>query len=216
LSQNYQYEEVEEFSALKVFHNCGVRNSFYFEALHRDGLGIRLSACHCHFCIRGYCEEGFGTMPTGCVKQEPYQYIVVQRLDDAWVKEKENLITNLSNTIVTLKPNMIVALASERVENWKAKDTSFDKYVSFDIAKVIAQEETGEGGEMYSVNIYSRINDSNIYNSNALSTTIVSHSIVRYILEDSVEREDGTILVDQDCLKTIVFKCFNGFEQESL
>ena len=111
---------------------------------------------------------------------------------------------------------MIVALASERVENWKAKDTSFDKYVSFDIAKVIAQEETGEGGEMYSVNIYSRINDSNIYNSNALSTTIVSHSIVRYILEDSVEREDGTILVDQDCLKTIVFKCFNGFEQESL
>ena len=189
-----------------------MRKSFYFQALHRDGLGIRLSACHCHFCIRGYFGDGFGTMPTGCLSQEPYLYIVVQRLDEEWVKEKKELVTNLSSRLGTLEPNMIVALASDRVDNWKKSASSNSKYISFDIARVVAQVETGEEGEMYSLITYTRVDGGNHYvcKNAVLQDAIVTHSRVRYILADNVLQDNGTILLDKDCLEAIVFNCFNG------
>jgi hypothetical protein len=69
-------DDSNKFSPLKAFHDVGVRGIFSFQALHREGLGLRLSACHCHFCIRGHHNDGFGTMPTGCLGKEPYQYLV--------------------------------------------------------------------------------------------------------------------------------------------
>jgi hypothetical protein len=210
-------DDSNEFSDLKVFHGCGVRKSFYFQALHRDGLGIRLSACHCHFCTRGYFGDGFGTMPTGCLSQEPYQYIVVQRLDDEWVKEKKELVTNLSSRLGTLELDMIVALASDRVDNWKKSTSSSCKHISFDIARVVAQVEPGEEGEMYRVNIYTQLDGGNHYEcKDALQNAIVSHCRVRYILADNILQDNGTILVDKDCLEAIVFNCFNGVREESL
>ena len=64
-------DDSNKFSDLKAFHDVGVRGIFYYEAEHRDGLSLRLSACHCHYCIRGFCKDGFGTMNTGFLSNEP-------------------------------------------------------------------------------------------------------------------------------------------------
>jgi hypothetical protein len=63
-------------SDLKAFHGVGTRSLFSFRILHRDGFAVRLSGCHCCYCIRGYCPEGFGTTPMGCLSMEPTQYLI--------------------------------------------------------------------------------------------------------------------------------------------
>jgi hypothetical protein len=151
------------------------------------------------------------------LSQEPYQYIVVQRLDDEWVKEKKELVTNLSSRLGSLKPNIIIALASDRVNNWKKSTSSSCNYISFDIARVVAQVETGEEGEMYIVNTYTQLDGGNHYEcKDALQNAIVSHSRVRYIFADNVLQDNRTIFVDKDCLEAIVFNCFNGIRKENL
>jgi hypothetical protein len=79
------------------------------------------------------------------------------------VKEKKELVTNLSSTLGTLEPNMIVALASDEVDNWK-KSTSFScKYISFGIFRVVAQVETGEEGDMFRVNTCTQLDGGSHY-----------------------------------------------------
>jgi hypothetical protein len=50
--------EKNVFSPLKAFHDIGTRGIFYYKAEHRDGFSVRLSACHCPYCIRGYHANG--------------------------------------------------------------------------------------------------------------------------------------------------------------
>jgi hypothetical protein len=78
--------------------------------------------------------------------------------------------------------------------------------------------ETGEEGEMLNrVNTYTQLDGGNHYEcKDALQNAIVSHSRVRYILAGNVLQDNGTILVDKDCLEFIVFNCFNGVREESL
>jgi hypothetical protein len=80
------------FSPIKAFHNVGTRGIFYYKAVHRDGFSVRFTACHCSYCIRDYHANGLGSIPTGCLCKEGYQYLICQRLDEEWKIEKESLI----------------------------------------------------------------------------------------------------------------------------
>lgn len=72
-AENDDTEDGENFSPLQAFHGVGTRGLFYFYAEHRDGLGVRLSCCHCSYCIRCYRSNGIGSMPIGCISMEPYE-----------------------------------------------------------------------------------------------------------------------------------------------
>ena len=78
-----------QISDLKAFHGVGTKGLFSFRTLHRDGFSVRLSGCHCCYCIRGYCPQGFGTTPKGCLSMEPTQYLICQRSDRDWCAEKK-------------------------------------------------------------------------------------------------------------------------------
>ena len=79
-------------SDLKVFHGVGTRGLFSVRILHRDGVFVRLSDCHCRYCIRGYCPEGFGTIPMGCLSMEHTHYLICQRSHADWCTEKQKLV----------------------------------------------------------------------------------------------------------------------------
>ena len=92
--------ERNKFSPLKAFHNVGTRGIFYYKAEHRDGFSVRLSACHCPYCIRDYHATGMGSLPTGCLSKEGYQYLICQRLDEEWKTEKDSLMATLSLNLI--------------------------------------------------------------------------------------------------------------------
>jgi hypothetical protein len=206
-------DESNKFSPLKAFYNVGVRKIFSFEFLHRNGVGVRVCPCCCHFCIRGYRKDGFGTMPTGCLSQEPYQYLVCQRLDEEWVTETEALMKRLSLRYERrLKADIVVALASNRL----ADQSSSSFFIAFDIARIVAMYDTEEE-RRYSVSMYNQKDNKFIYEcKDALTVKELNFSEVRYILSDNVLQEDGTVLLDQDCLQSIIFNCFNGEMEENL
>ena len=52
--ENEEAEDGEKIGTLQAFHGVGTRGLFYFYAEHCYGLGVRLSGCHCPFCIRCY------------------------------------------------------------------------------------------------------------------------------------------------------------------
>ena len=62
---------------------------------------------------------------------------------------------------------------------------------------------------MYRLNTYTQVDGGNHYEcKDALQDAIVSQEFVTsFILADN-----GTILVDKDCLEAIVFNCFNGVQ----
>jgi hypothetical protein len=91
-ADNADVEDGETIGVLQAFHGVGTRGLFYFHAEHRDGLGVRLSGCHCPFCVRCYRKNGIGTMPRGCLSKEPYEYIICQRSDEDWVNQTSKLI----------------------------------------------------------------------------------------------------------------------------
>lgn len=203
-------DESNQFSKLEAFHNVGVRHIFYYQAEHRDGLSLRLSACHCHFCIRGFRKDGFGTMNTGCLSQEPCQYLVCQRIDDEWIKEKAVLMARLSIQFRgKFKSNSIIALASDRLQN--KSSSSF--FCAFDIAKVVDVKD----GEMCTVNFYSHEEENFLFTQSLVTLPIsISQSKVRHILSDDVLQQDGTVLLDKNCVEKIVFNCFNGVSENEM
>jgi hypothetical protein len=108
-------EDSEKINTLQAFHGVGTctRGLFYFYAEHGDGLGVPLSGCHCPYCMRCYRKNGIGSMPTGCLSDEPYQYLVCNRLDDEWTKQTSCLMSRLSEGIKgQVQKGDIIAVAS--------------------------------------------------------------------------------------------------------
>lgn len=52
-------------SDLKAFHGVGTPSLFSFQIFYRDGFCVRLSGCHCCYCIRGYCHQRSWCYPFG-------------------------------------------------------------------------------------------------------------------------------------------------------
>ena len=131
--ENEETEEGEKVGTLQAFHGVGTRGLFYFYAEHRDGLGVRLSGCHCPFCVRCY-RKSLGSMPTGCLSNEPYEYIICNRLDDEWTKQTSSSMSRLSQTLMNqIQQGDIIAVGSNR----HLKGSSTCIYNSFDVAKVL-------------------------------------------------------------------------------
>ena len=63
-------DEINKIGPLKAFHNVGTRGIFYYRAEHRDGFSVRLSACHCCYCIGDYHVNGMGPLPSGYLSEE--------------------------------------------------------------------------------------------------------------------------------------------------
>ena len=47
-----------------------------------------------------------------------------------------------------------------------------------------------------------------------MQNTLINQSEVRHILSDDVLQDNGTVLLDKDCLEMIVFNYFNGVNEE--
>lgn len=191
-------------SDLKAFHNVGNRGLFSFRILHRDGFAVRLSGCHCCYCIRRYYPEGFGTTPMGCLSMEPTQYLICQRSDADWCVEKQKLLQQLSNEFAgCIQLNQLVALASPRL---KANKTTSDMYSSFDLGKV---QNVLEGS--YSLLMYKRLPNSSIYIPNQPIKIIdVPHTDIRYYLEGLINDMDMQVVLDVQIVQNIILNCFNG------
>ena len=191
-------------SDLKAFHGVGTRGLFSFKVLHRDGFAVKLSGCHCCYCIRGYCPGGFGTTPLGCLSGEPTQYLVCQRSDVDWSTEKKDRIERLSIELAgKIQEGQFLAVASSKMKT--TKSTS-DIYGSFDICKVLNILV-----QSYTVCMYSRSSNSNIYSPNIPSKIIiVLHSDVRYIITNIDTSFDDKIHLDIKTVENIIINSFNG------
>lgn len=148
--------EKNAFSPLQAFHNIGTRGIFYYKAEHRDGFSVRLSACHCPYCIRGYHANGIDSMPIGCLSNEGYQYLICQRLDEEWKIEKDTLISRVSlNHLGRIKEGNIVAIASSTL----LQASSSNIYSSFDIGRI----ESVNMDDSYNICLYYRQPNSRKY-----------------------------------------------------
>ena len=158
-------EEGEKISALQAFHGVGTRRLFYFHAEHRDGLGVRLTGCHCPFCVRCY-RKNIGSMPNGCLSNEPYEYITCNRLDEEWTKQKSNSLSRLSETLMNqVQQGDIIAVGSNR----HLKGSLSCIYNSYDPAKVLLIQDL-----TLAVTIFSRQSDSAVYQNNTPYKVLVS------------------------------------------
>ena len=142
-------------------------------------------------------------MITGCLSKEPWQYLMCQRIDDDWVREKASLLARLSICF----DGQLSPLASDRLQ----ENSSSSFFCAFDIARVIAVQEGG----IYSVAVYNHEEDSMIFEQSiVMQNTLINQSEVRHILSVDVLQDNGTVLLDKDCLEMIVFNCFNGSNEE--
>jgi hypothetical protein len=172
------------FSPLKAFHNVGTRGIFYYKAEHRDGFSVRLSACHCCYCMRDYHADGMGTIPTGCLSKEGYQYLICQRLDEEWKLEKESLMARVSSNLMGLvKEGNIVAMSSSTL----MQGSSNSIYASFDIGRIAHVNDDNS----YDLHLYVRNPNSMIY----WKPIQVNHKI-RYIVRDDVVDVNERIVLD--------------------
>lgn len=201
--ENDDTEDGEKIGTLQAFHGVGTRGLFYFFAEHRDGLGVRLSGCHCPFCVRCYRKNGIGSMPTGCLSNEPYQYIVCNRLDDEWTKQTSYLITRLSEGLRgQVKQGDIIAVASK----CHLKGSNNCIYDSFDIVKVLLIQDS-----TFTVNVFTRQPNTPTYHNSAPDKSIaVSHASIRYLVSDACLTVDFRVTLDSITLENIVKSCFNG------
>ena len=200
--ENEEAEEGEKIGTLQAFHGVGTRGLFYFYAEHRDGLGVRLSGCHCPFCVRRY-RKNIGTMPVGCLSNEPYEYIICNRLDEEWTKQTLTSMSRLSETLRNqVQQGDILAVGSNR----HLKGSFSCIYNSYDIAKILNVQDL-----TLSVNIFSRQPGSAVYQNKTPDQVIsISHSSLRYIIADSNLTEDSCIALSSVTLENIVKCCFNG------
>ncbi len=193
-----------KFTDLYAFHKVGTRGLFYFKAEHRDGMSVKLSGCHCRFCIRDYRPQGMGTIPLGCLSQEPSQYLVFQRLDDNWVTEKKKLMEILEETLVgRVRENDIIAIASVKSSN--------NVMSHFRIAKVVAINENNA----YTVNFYRLLPSSEIKGSYEillpLTDVLIQHCGLRTVISASeAQITHNSLTLSNDCVERIIKNCFNG------
>ena len=105
---------------------------------------------NCCYRIRGYCPEGFGAIPLGCLSMEPTQYLVCQRSERDWCVEKQKRVLLLFTEFVgCVHVGHFVAIASLRL---KPNQMTSDIYCSFDIGEV---QNITEG--FYTILIYKRL-----------------------------------------------------------
>lgn len=193
-----------QISDLKAFHGVGTRGLFSFRVLHRDGFSVRLSGCHCSYCIRRFCPEGFGTIPKGCMSMEPTQYLICQRSDVDWCTEKQKRIELLTDEFnEKVQQGHLIAVASPRL---KLNKTSSDMYSSFDTGKVQNVEEGS-----YSLLMYKRLPNSSIYVPNIPIKAInILHGQIRYHFENASNNFEDKIVLDIQTVQNIISNCFNG------
>jgi hypothetical protein len=109
--------------------------------------------------------------------------------------------TNLLAVCVQL--GYFVAVASTR---FKPNKTTSDMYSSFDIGRVL---NVLEGS--YSLLMYKRAPNGNIYVPNVLSKTIeVLHIDIRYYFEDRTKNLDSPVVLDIKIVQNIILNCFDG------
>lgn len=200
--ENEEAEEGERIDTLQAFHGVGTRGLFYFYAVHRDGLGVRLSGCHCPFCIQCY-RKSMESMPTGCLSNEPYEYIICNRLDDEWTKQTSGLISILSEGLKDrVQLGDVIAVASKR----HLKGSNKCIYDFFDVAKVLLIQDL-----TVTVNVFRRQPNAPTFHNCATEKTIsVSHSSLRYLISDACITADSRVRLDSLTLENIVKSCFNG------
>lgn len=173
---------------------------FYFKAEHRDGMSVKLSGCHCRYCIRDYRPQGMGTIPLGCLSQEPSEYLVFQRLDENWVTEKKKLMEILEESLLgRVRENDIIAIASVKSSN--------SVMSHFRIARVVAINENNT----YTVNLYRLLPFQASYEIVPLTAVLIQHCGLRTIISASEALiTNNSLVLSIDCVERIIKNCFNG------
>jgi hypothetical protein len=197
-AENAEAEDGETIGALQAFHSVGTRGLFYFHAEHRDGLGVRLSGCHCPFCVRFYRKDGIGTMPTGCLSKEPYEYVICQRSDEEWVNQTSMLISNLVTVLKgEVRSDDIVAVVSNYPQRG-LNDT-------FHVAKVVTVDDTG-----CVISVFERKHNTQMYQVRTPENIIhIPFTRLRYIISVACI-DDSCITLESVTLDNVVKNCFNG------
>ena len=148
-------------------------------------------------------------MPTGCLSNEPYEYIICNRLDDEWTQQTASSMSRLSETLMNqIQQGDIIAVGSNR----QLKGSTTCIYNSFDIAKVLFVQDL-----TLSVNVLCRQPDSAVYLNKTPDKVIsILHTSLRYIISNSLSTEESCITLDSATLENIVRNCFNGAQISSL
>ena len=141
-------------------------------------------------------------MPTGCLSNEPYEYIICNRLDEEWTKQTLSSICRLSETFrKQVQQGDIVAVGSNR----HLKGSLSCIYNSYDVAKVLYVQDL-----TFSVNIFSRQLGSVVYQNKTPDKVIsISHTTLRYIIADSIVTEDSCVALSSITEENIVKNCFH-------
>lgn len=106
-----EYPTVEQNSIqnIEAFDGAGTQKIFFFEAMHRGGLGFQLSACWCPACIRGKRSGPFKSIE-GCFSRELMEYKIIRCTDISWVNTSKTRVHNLACSLFnTLKEGDVIA-----------------------------------------------------------------------------------------------------------
>ena len=165
---------------------------------------MRLSACHCSYCVRDYHADGLGSIPTGCLSKEGYQYLICQRLDEEWKIEKESLMSSVSLALLGhVEEGNIVAISSTSL----MQGSSNSIYASFDIGRIVQVNDDNS----YNLHLYVRECNSMKYaKPTYINAITVPHSKVRFIVRGDVVDVNEKIALDNLTVEMIVKTCFNG------
>jgi hypothetical protein len=139
-------------------------------------------------------------MPTGCLSDEPYQYLVCNRLDDEWTKQTFCLMSRLSEGLKgQVQKGDIIAVAS----NCHLKGSINSVYNSYDIAKVLFIEDSSF--------IFIRKPDTSVYENKTPDKLMsIPHTSLRYLISSTCLTADLCITLDSITVENIVKNCFNG------
>jgi hypothetical protein len=154
--------------------------------------------------MRDYHADGMGTIPTGCLSKEGYQYLICQRLDEEWKLEKESLMARVSSNLMGLvKEGNIVAMSSSTL----MQGSSNSIYASFDIGRIAHVNDENS----YDLHLYVRNPNSMIYwKPIQINHMSIQHNKIRYIVRDDVVDVNERIVLDNITVERIVKTCFNG------
>ena len=169
---------------------------------HRDGLGVRLSGCHCPYCIRCYRSSGIGSMPIGCISKEPYEYILCQRTDEEWVKQTSSLISNLVETFRgKVNEGDIIAIANSKPQRGSITSTC----EIYHIAQVRSVNEIG-----YSVSLFDRRSNTSTYQSRIREQIMTIPATSSRFIVDKAYMTGSDVILDTGTNDHIITNCFNG------